>query len=109
MVNIPSSVEVLDTLKPVRLAPTAVPRSSCLARSPSEWQMYTIHVLIVSRLKHSLTRLLPFIYTDLKWIYQVTSIRDHSVYLDSPGQFVMERGAAPNVLYTVYICYIFVL
>ena len=37
----------------------------CLAYSPSEWHMYTIHVSIVSMLKTpSLTCLLPFIYND---------------------------------------------
>jgi hypothetical protein len=36
-----------------------------LANSPSEWHRYTIHV---SRLNTYLTCLLPFIYTDLKWI-----------------------------------------
>jgi hypothetical protein len=51
---------------------------------------YTIHV---SRFKkYSLTCLLPFAYTDLKWIYQVISY--WSVY-------VMERASVPNVSYTV--------
>jgi hypothetical protein len=62
----PSIVAVLDTLKPVRLAPTTIPRSIALksfflAHSPSEWHTDTIHV---SRLKNPLTCFLPFIYTD---------------------------------------------
>uniref|UniRef100_A0A674BSX1 Ig-like domain-containing protein n=1 Tax=Salmo trutta TaxID=8032 RepID=A0A674BSX1_SALTR len=67
----PSNVAVLDTLNPVRLAPTTIFRFKgtyifCVAHSPSEWQTYTIHVPIVSRLKNpSLTCLLSFIYTDL--------------------------------------------
>ena len=62
-----NSVAVLDTLKPVCLAPTNIPCSKaltcfCHAHSPSEWHTFTIHV---SRLKNpSLTSLLPFIYTD---------------------------------------------
>jgi hypothetical protein len=78
----------------------------CLVQSPSEWYTYIIHVSIVSRLKnHSLSCLLPFIYTDLKWIYQVTSIRNHSFHLDSPGQSVMARAGVLNVLYTQYMYY----
>ena len=64
-----SSVAVLDTLKPVCLAPTTIPCSkalkSHLAHSPSEWHTLTNHVSIVSRLKNpSLTCLFLFIYTD---------------------------------------------
>jgi hypothetical protein len=55
--------------------------------TPSEWHTYTIHVSIISRLKNpSLTHLLPFIYTDWSEFKQITSIRDHSFQLDSPGQ-----------------------
>ena len=53
----PSSVAVLDTLKtdaPGTCYHTPFKGTSifCLAHSPSEWNTYTIHVSIVSRLKN---------------------------------------------------------
>ena len=47
----PSSTAVLDTLKPVRLAPTTIPwlkalQHFFLTHSPSEWRTYTIQVLL---------------------------------------------------------------
>ena len=89
----PSSVAVLDTLKPMRLATTTIPFS----KAPCEWHTYTIHV---SRLKSPpLTCLLHFLYTDWsglnKW---------HEGIIVSPGLtwsvYVMERAVIPNVLYT---------
>jgi hypothetical protein len=65
----PSSVAVLDILKPVHLASTPISRSKAfkkknIAHSPSEWHTYTTHVSIVSMIQNlSLTCLLPFIYT----------------------------------------------
>ena len=65
----PSRVAVLDKLKPVLLAPTAIPVQKgtaifYLAHSPSEWHTNTIHVSVVSRFKNSvLTILFFFIHT----------------------------------------------
>ena len=43
-----------------------VDHEKCLVHSAPEWHTYTVHV---SRLKNpSLTCLLPFSYTDVKWI-----------------------------------------
>ena len=65
-----------------------------LAQSPPS---QTIHVFIVSRLEnHFLTRLLPFIYTDRSG-FKVTSIRDHSFHLDSPGQSMSWKRFALSV------------
>ena len=67
----PSSVAVHGTLKPVHLAPTTIHCSKVLkyfvlAIHPlNGTRTYTIHVTIVSRLKHRyLTFFLTFIYTD---------------------------------------------
>jgi hypothetical protein len=62
----PSSVAVLDTQTGAPGTCYHTPFKGteifCLALSPTEWHIYTIHV---SRLKNlSLTCLLPFIYTD---------------------------------------------
>jgi hypothetical protein len=48
----PSSVAVLDTLKPLRLAPNTIPHSKALKSIVSEWHTYPIHVSIVSRLNN---------------------------------------------------------
>ena len=99
----PSSVALLDTLKPVHLALTTMPRSKALKyfvlqHSHFKWHTYTIHLLIESRLKnHYLTCLLAFIYTD--WSGDINK----GSYL-SPwftwSVYVMERAGVPNVLYT---------
>jgi hypothetical protein len=43
----PGSVAVLDTLKPVRLVPTAIPVQRNFNILPSEWHTYTVHVSIL--------------------------------------------------------------
>ena len=92
-----SSVAVLYTPTPVRLAPITIHRSKalnfCLAHSPSEWLPTTIHVSVVSRIENPyLTCLLPFIYTDWSRFNKWCRFNTWSVY-------AMER-AVPNVLYT---------
>jgi hypothetical protein len=70
-----SSVAVLDTLKPVRLAPTTIPCSKAvkyfvLPIHPLNGTL-TVHVSIYSRLKNpSLTCLLPFIYTEVEYFFK---------------------------------------
>jgi hypothetical protein len=64
----PSSVAVLDTLKPVRQAPTTILRSKALKCfvlpiHPLS-DTYTQSVSIFSRLKSPITCLLPFSYTE---------------------------------------------
>ena len=85
----PSSVEVFDTLKSVRLAPTTIPRSKAL-----KYFVLLIHPLNgthtqsmshLSQDLHILFNLSPPLHLHwLKWMKQVTSIRDHTQL--SPGQ-----------------------
>ena len=81
----------------MRLAPTTILRSKALKYFVlpfTLWHTYTIHVSIVSRLKHSyLTCLLPFIYTDWSGLNKGSPGFTWSVY-------VMERAGVPNVLST---------
>jgi hypothetical protein len=69
------------------------------------------HVSILSRLKnHFLTCLLPFVYTYLKWIKQLTLIRDHNVDFIWIHLVSLCHGKAGvhNVLYTQCISIVFV-
>ena len=87
----PSWVAVLDTLKLVRLAPTTIPRTRHLniLSCPFTLWMAHIHNPILNcrkALKSLFNLSLPLHQHWLKWILQVTPIRDHSFQLNSPCQ-----------------------
>jgi hypothetical protein len=85
----PAALHILT--QTVRLAPSTISCSKALQYFvfPFTLWMSHIHNPCLNCLKASKSLFNhPFIYTDLKWNKQVTSIRDHSFYLDSPGQSI---------------------
>ena len=101
-----SSVAVLDTNQCAwYLLPSPVQRHIHILSCPFTLWMAHIDNPCLNCLKaqkKSFFNLSPPFHPHwLKWIEQVTSIRDHSFHLDSPGQSVMERvPIVPNVLST---------
>ena len=87
------SVAVFDTLKPVRLATTTMTRSKALQYFvlPSH-PLNGTHTQSMSQLSQIFFNLSPPLPLHcLKWILQVTSIRDHSFHQDSPGQSMSRK------------------